>query len=108
MTVGTSLRTNADRDLPNDKKRPWVTNKDRFEDQLIFNHIGEPLEWMKTAKLELISAETNTLWRLDPSPIDRILLLHSATPSDQECAEVLQQYFQKYLNQKYVNIEKEH
>ncbi|MFN5837460.1 MAG: CRISPR-associated protein, partial [Pseudanabaena sp.] len=81
MTVGTSLRTNPDRDLPNEKKRPWVTNKDRFEDKCIFNNVDEPLAWMKTADLEVISAETNTLWRLDPDKSDRILLLHSATPS---------------------------
>lgn len=105
MTVGTSLRTNADRDLLNPKKRPWVTNKDRFEDKCIFNNVDEPLAWMKTADLEVISAETNTLWRLDPDKSDRILLLHSATPSGQECAEVLQAYFKTHLGQNYVDIE---
>lgn len=105
MTVGTSLRTNPDRDLPNEKKRPWVTNKDRFEDKCIFNNVDEPLAWMKTADLEVISAETNTLWRLDPDKSDRILLLHSATPSGQECAEVLQAYFKTHLGQNYVDIE---
>ncbi|MBC6420144.1 MAG: hypothetical protein GDA48_26460 [Hormoscilla sp. GM102CHS1] len=65
MTVGTSLRTNTDRDRPNDKKRPWVGNKNKFENQRIFNEINEPLEWMKTAELEQISAETNTLLRLE-------------------------------------------
>ncbi|MCW6035548.1 putative CRISPR-associated protein [Spirulina subsalsa FACHB-351] len=105
MTVGTSLRTNSDRDLPNEQKRPWVTNKNKFEDQRIFNSIDQPLTWMKTAELELISAETNTLWRLDPDKNDRILLLHSATPSGQECAEVLQNYFKTCLEQNYVDIE---
>lgn len=105
MTVGTSLRTNPDRDLSQDKKRPWVTNKDRFEDKRIFSDVNEPLAWMQTAELELISAETNTFWRLDPDPDDRLLLLHSATPSGQECAEVLQVYFHNHLAQKYVTIE---
>jgi hypothetical protein len=30
MTVGTSLRTNSDRDLSNNQKRPWVAHKDKF------------------------------------------------------------------------------
>lgn len=105
MTVGTSLRTNSDRDLPNDKKRPWVTHKNRFADCRIFEDVEEPLAWMKMAELELISAETNTFGRLNLNSDDRLLLLHSATPSGQECAEVLQSYFQTHLGQKYVNIE---
>jgi putative CRISPR-associated protein (TIGR02619 family) len=105
MTVGTSLRTNDDRNLPDEKKRPWVGNKNKFSDQRIFQDVNEPLAWMRSAELELISAETNTFWRLDPTPSDRLLLLHSATPSGQECAEVLQTYFQIHLNQSCVNIE---
>ena len=54
MTVGTSLRTNPDRDLPNEKKRPWVTNKDRHEDKRIFSSADEPLAWMETNDLEVI------------------------------------------------------
>ena len=105
MTVGTSLRTNPDRDLPDDKKRPWVKNKHRYDNQCIFHDTSEPLAWMQSSELEIISAETNTLWRLDPAPSDRILLLHSATFSGQECAEVLQAYFHQHLEQPYVTIE---
>lgn len=105
MTVGTSLRTNPDRDLADDQKRPWVTRKDRFIDCRIFENVEEPLTWMKEAELELISAETNTFWRLDPAQSDRLLLLHSATQSGQECAEVLQVYFQEHLGQTQVDIE---
>lgn len=105
MTVGTSLRTNDDRTLPDGQKRPWATRKDKFQDCRIFERIEVPLAWMKTADLELISAETNTLWRLDSAPDDRILLLHSATDSGQECAEVLQVYFQDHLGQAHVDIE---
>jgi len=105
MTVGTSLRTNPDRDLSNERKRPWVTHKDRFEDRRIFTSVDEPLAWMETADLEGISAETNTLWRLDPDRDDRILLFHSATSSGQECAEVLQAYFKTHLMQNHVDIE---
>lgn len=105
MTVGTSLRTNPDRTLPTEQKRPWATHKDRFEDRRIFESIEAPLAWMEAADLELISAETNTLWRLDPAPSDRILLLHSSTPSGQECAEVLKAFFQSHLGQQNVEIE---
>lgn len=105
MTVGTSLRTNSDRDLPKEKQRPWVSNKAKYEDQRIFKDINEPLAWMQDADLEIISAETNTFWRLDPNSNDRLLLLHSATPSGKECAEVLQAYFTTHIGQNYVNIE---
>ena len=105
MTVGTSLRTNPDRDLHDDQKRPWVNNRDKFKDQRIFDDINEPLTWMQLANLEIISAETNTLWRLDPSCSDRILLLHSATLSGQECAEILQVYLQRQWGQEHVDIE---
>jgi len=76
MTVGTSIRTNADRDLPDDKKRPWINNEDKFKDKRIFSNINEPLAWMETTEPELISAETNTLWRLDIANDDRVLLYH--------------------------------
>ncbi|GAB4441399.1 MAG: putative CRISPR-associated protein [Cyanobacteria bacterium J069] len=105
MTVGTSLRTNDDRDLPQDRKRPWFTNENRFANKCIFKDLSEPLAWMKTADPELISAETNTLWRLDLDASDRILLLHSATHSGQECAEVLQAYFQEHWGQQQVDLE---
>jgi putative CRISPR-associated protein (TIGR02619 family) len=105
MTVGTSLRTNSDLDLADEKKRPWVTNKDKRKDTRIFSSVDEPSAWMETADLEVISAETNTLWRLDPDKSDRVLLLHSSTPSGQECAEVLQAYFKNHLGQNHVDIE---
>lgn len=105
MTVGTSLRTNPDRDLSAEKKRPWVTRKDKFDNCRIFENADEPLVWMKTAEMEIISAETNTLWRLDPASSDRLLLLHSTTYSGQECAEVLQAYFKGHLGQQQVDLE---
>ncbi len=73
MTVGTSLRTNPDRELPQEQKRPWANYADRFKDCRIFTSLEEPLAWMATADMELISAETNTLWRLDPEPSDLTL-----------------------------------
>ncbi|ABD01603.1 hypothetical protein CYB_0615 [Synechococcus sp. JA-2-3B'a(2-13)] len=77
MTVGTSLLTNLDKDLQ--PQRPWVGQKT----------IGDPeqaLAWMKRTDLELISADrasgteslTNTYYRLDPTPGDALVLLHSA------------------------------
>lgn len=97
MTVGTSLLTNPDRNLP--EKRPWVGQ----------NSIGDrtkAIDWMNQTALELISAETNTLWRLDPHPDDAVLLLHSDTPQGLECAEVLKMFFFKGWNQKIVNLHK--
>ena len=69
MTVGTSLLTNLDKDLQ--PQRPWLGQKT----------IGDPeqaLAWMKRTDLELISAETNTYYRLDPTPGDALVLLYSA------------------------------
>ena len=48
MTVGTSLRTNPDRDLLSEKKRPWVGNKDRFNNnQTIIKDLHAALKWME-------------------------------------------------------------
>jgi len=71
MAVGTSLRTNPDRELPQEQKWPWVNHADRFKDCRIFTSLEEPLVWMATAAMELISAETHTLWRLDPEGVFR-------------------------------------
>lgn len=105
MTVGTSLRTNPDRTLPEDKRRPWAGH---FipHNQRAFESLEIPLRWMETADIEAISAETNTFWRLEPTERDLILLLHSDTPSGQECAEVLQAYFQKTWDSQKVDLEK--
>lgn len=97
MTVGTSLLANPDRDLVN--KRPWVGQKT----------IGEriqAIDWMSQTALELISAETNTLWRLDPNSDDAVLLLHSDTPQGLECAEILKMFFLKALEQKSIHLHK--
>lgn len=95
MTVGTSVLTNPDRDLA--VKRPWLGEKNISDRTLA-------LEWMSKIDIELISAETNTLWRLDVSADDEIILLHSDTPSGLECAEVLQAFFEENLSQKNVKL----
>lgn len=61
---------------------------------------------MKTTDIELISAETHTLWRLDYSKDDEILLLHSDTVSGQECAEILKKFFEIDLGLKQVFLHK--
>lgn len=99
MTVGTSLLTNPDRNLEAADKRPWVGQET----------IGErtkALEWMNKQKLEIMSAETNTFWRLDLRESDQVILLHSDTPSGLECAEVLKEFFEKILEQKDVSLRK--
>ncbi|MFS8860780.1 putative CRISPR-associated protein [Synechococcus sp. H60.4] len=95
MTVGTSLLTNLDKDLQ--PQRPWVGQKT----------IGDPeraLAWMKKTDLELISAETNTYYRLDPTPQDALILLYSETPEGLECAQILQLFFEKALGQQQVSL----
>lgn len=105
MTVGTSLRTNSDRELDATKRRPWVNKPEKFAKENLFHDLKEPLDWMKASDLKDISAETNTLSRLDLSVKDRILLLHSATPSGKECALILQVFFKQHLAQEHVDIE---
>ncbi|MFN5514220.1 MAG: putative CRISPR-associated protein [Cyanobacteriota bacterium] len=95
MTVGTSLLTNRDPDLTN--KRPWLGQKTVGDRQ-------QALIWMGQTELTLISAETNTLWRLDPSENDEIILLHSDTSSGLECAQVLQKFFKEKLGQTQVAL----
>lgn len=95
MTVGTSLLTNLDKDLQ--PQRPWVGQK----------NIGDPqraLAWMKEADLELISAETNTYLRLDPTSSDALILLHSETPDGLECAQILKLFFEQELGQQQVSL----
>jgi putative CRISPR-associated protein (TIGR02619 family) len=103
MTVGTSLLTNLDKDLQ--PQRPWVGQKT----------IGDPeqaLAWMKRTDLELISADrasgteslTNTYYRLDPTPGDALVLLHSATPHGLECARILKLFFERELGQQQVSL----
>lgn len=95
MTVGTSLLTNPDKDLQ--PQRPWVGQK----------NIGDPeraLAWMKKTELELISAETNTYYRLDPTPQDALILLYSETPEGLECAQILKLFFEEALGQQQVSL----
>jgi putative CRISPR-associated protein (TIGR02619 family) len=97
MTVGTSLLTNPDRDLPQNQKRPWVGQK-TIGDYAIAK------KWMSQTQPEIISAETNTFLRLNPNLNDEVILLHSETPSGLECAEVIQIYFQDELGQTNVKL----
>jgi putative CRISPR-associated protein (TIGR02619 family) len=96
MTVGTSLLTNPDRDLP--KKRPWLGQKT----------IGDrtnAIPWMNQADWEFISAETNTLSRLlNLNTDDEIVLLHSDTTDGLECAEVLQEFIKTAMGQQNVRL----
>ncbi|MFT0814148.1 putative CRISPR-associated protein [Synechococcus sp. OH20] len=95
MTVGTSLLTNPDKDLQ--PQRPWVGQK----------NIGDPeraLAWMKKTELELISAETNTYYRLDPTPQDALILLYSETSEGLECAQILKLFFEEALGQQQVSL----
>jgi putative CRISPR-associated protein (TIGR02619 family) len=97
MTVGTSLLKNEDGNLPNDKKRPWMKQK-KIGDR------RQAIAWMNNTDLELISAETNTLCRLEPRDNDEIILLHSETDEGKECAEVIQEFLKQTLNLKSIQV----
>lgn len=103
MTVGTSLRTNKDINLPPEKKRPWH-NKNTFSNDLVIENIEGAIAWMKSTDLDLISAETNTFYHLNLQEKDEIILLHSATKSGEECAKILSLFFTE-LGQKNVTIQ---
>ena len=95
MTVGTSLLTNRDPELT--EKRPWLGQK-------TIGDRTQALDWMAKTELALISAETNTLSRLDLNSNDDIILLHSDTPSGLECTQILQHFFQEKLGQKNIQL----
>lgn len=97
ITVGTSLLTNPDRDI--EDKRPWVGQKS-------FGDHRQAIEWIERMDLSLVSAETNTLNRLNIQLDDEILLLHTDTPSGLECAEVLKEFFKQSLGQEKVYLHK--
>jgi len=83
-TVGTSLLSNRD-------DRPWagwsVWKKVPLPDEKTV------ADWMRGADPAQISAETNTLGRLDLSSSDILVLLHSDTPEGRFCAERLEEYY---------------
>jgi len=85
LTVGTSLLRNEDKELPESKKRPWLGQK-------TIGDRSEAIAWMNHTDVERISAETNTLLRLEPRETDEVILLYSDTAEGKECAEVLQAF----------------
>ena len=60
----------------------------------------------KNTDMELISAETNTLSRLNLDFDDEILLLHSDTVSGKECTDVLKVYLENIHGQQKVYLHK--
>jgi putative CRISPR-associated protein (TIGR02619 family) len=103
MTVGTSLRTNRDENLSPEAKRPWAGKKASNDERMIDDCEGA-IAWMSKTDPELISAETNTFWRLDLKDNDEIVLLHSATTSGLECAELLREFLKTSFGQKDVRL----
>lgn len=98
MTVGTSLLTNRDEKLPEEKRRPWAINKSIFD-------LEKSIEWMEKADPEFISAETNTLHRLAYlGADDEIILLHSETDEGLKCARALELFFTRDLGQRSVRL----
>lgn len=98
MTVGKSLLTNRDPDLAPEDKRPWTREN--------IGDYTQAIKWIEKTDPTLVSAETNTLNRLNVQLDDEILLLHSDTPSGLECAKVLQLFFKQSLGQNNVYLHK--
>ncbi|MBM3269228.1 MAG: putative CRISPR-associated protein [Candidatus Sericytochromatia bacterium] len=96
-TVGTSLLTNHDKDLPPEKRRPWLG-------QPQIGDLSRAVAWLGDTEPELASAETNTLWRLDLRPDDIVHLLHSDTPEGLECAETLETFLRDGWGQRHVRL----
>lgn len=106
ITVGTSLRTNQDRNLPPEKKRPWVGNQDKYNSKKKIIKKNDALFWMEQTDMGIISAETNTLQRINFTTKDEILLLHSDTVSGKECAEITKIYLEESHGQTQVHLHK--
>jgi putative CRISPR-associated protein (TIGR02619 family) len=90
MTVGTSLLNNRD-------DRPWSGQK-------TVGDRTQAIAWMQSKSEVVVSAETNTLYRLNPYLDDEIILLHSTTADGKECAEVLSRYFKEVFDQNHVVV----
>lgn len=79
VTVGTSLLTNAERELG--KKTKELSD-------------AQIAKYLEIAEPEKASAETNSLSRLLQEN-DRIIFLHSATKEGERCAQLLKNYYKK-------------
>ena len=106
ITVGTSLRTNPDRNLSPDKQRPWLKHLDKYNHKKEIIKKNDALSWMEKTEMELISAEINTFQRMSITPKDEILLLHSDTVSGKECAVVTKMYLEQCHGQEKVYLHK--
>jgi putative CRISPR-associated protein (TIGR02619 family) len=89
-TVGTSLLTNRDQDLPDAARRPWAgwhpgAELPREED--VFKHLHK-------GDLQRASAETNTLRALPLMEQDRLVFLHSQTGDGQLCGRALARFYE--------------
>jgi len=85
-TVGTSLLTNRD-------TRPWSGWNGRNGDPLPDEKVVQ--EWLASADLVVVSAETNSLRSLFLESSDRILFLHSDTPEGRFCSHQLCNFYKK-------------
>ena len=80
VTVGTSLLTNAERELG--------SKADELTDDQIANYL-------RTTEPEKASAETNSLSKLLQEG-DRIIFLHSDTEAGERCAQLLKNHYERH------------
>jgi putative CRISPR-associated protein (TIGR02619 family) len=83
-TVGTSLLTNRD-------TRPWAGWNGRNGDPLPDENVVQ--EWLTSADLVAVSAETNSLRSLCLESSDSVLFLHSDTPEGRFCSNQLCNFY---------------
>ncbi len=90
-TVGTSLLTNPDIGVDNDKKRPWAGWRQghKLPDKETM------VKYLRTADMRKASAETNTFQALPLWDNDKIILLHTQTDDGKICAEALKEFYEE-------------
>ncbi|MGQ9609369.1 MAG: putative CRISPR-associated protein [bacterium] len=88
-TVGTSLLTNSDRGIDDDKRRPWAGWKQG--DKL--PELGIMVKYLQNADMRRASAKTNTFFTLPLQDSDQISLLHTQTDDGKLCAKALAEYY---------------
>ncbi len=90
-TVGTSLLTNPDIGVDDDKKRPWFGWRQgcKLPDKETM------LKYLRDADMRKASAETNTFQALPLQDDDKIVLLHTQTDDGRICAEVIKDFYKE-------------
>jgi len=91
VTVGVSLLTNRDEDVPVDDRRPWAGWHSGVE----LPCEEDMIDYLRSTDLQQASAETNTLRALALTEQDHLVFLHSQTGDGELCGEVLARFYEE-------------